>query len=86
MPPCPLALRRLTLGYRQEDLGALAGIHREHVSRLERGLNRPRVDTAMRLARALDCTPMDLFPLNDQDRAANPVLEKERDDASHDTE
>ncbi len=78
-PPSPLRLRRLTLGLRQVDLALLAGISREQVIRLEAGGCEPRIHTALRLAGVLDCDVGDLFPTDD-DRAANAVVEKERDE------
>ena len=58
--------RKLT----QEELAERAGLPRQHVSDLERGVMRPRIDTAQKLAAALGVTVDDLFPA-DLPAAAN---------------
>jgi transcriptional regulator with XRE-family HTH domain len=58
----PLRALRRALDLRQSDLAALAGIHAEHVSRLERGLCSPTLKTARSLAAALNCEIEAIFP------------------------
>jgi transcriptional regulator with XRE-family HTH domain len=40
-------------GMSQVDLSAAAGLHRTHISRIERGLCEPRFETLMKLRRGL---------------------------------
>jgi transcriptional regulator with XRE-family HTH domain len=41
----------------QDQLALNAGLHRTHVSLLERGLREPSLDTLVKLCRALDIPP-----------------------------
>lgn len=45
---------RRRAGYSQEDLGALACLHRTEVGMVESGQRLPRIDTLMKLAAALE--------------------------------
>jgi transcriptional regulator with XRE-family HTH domain len=45
---------RKAAGLSQEQLGQLAGLHMTEVSRLERATRDPRLETMVKLARALD--------------------------------
>ena len=55
---------RLAAGLSQEDLAAAAGVTREHVSRLERGLiGSPTVDVFIRLCRAANASPSDVIAI-----------------------
>jgi XRE family transcriptional regulator, regulator of sulfur utilization len=45
----------------QEEVGYRASVHRTEVSQLERGLRVARIDTAAKLAAALEVDPGDLF-------------------------
>ena len=45
---------RRRAGYSQEDLGALACLHRTEVGMVENGERLPRIDTLMKLAAALE--------------------------------
>jgi transcriptional regulator with XRE-family HTH domain len=46
-------MARRRAGFSQEELGALAGLHRTEVSMVEKGERLPRVDTLLKLAAAL---------------------------------
>lgn len=61
-PPTPLRLRRVSLGMRQNDLAAAAGISVDQLHRLEKGDCEPMWRTARRLALALALPPEELFP------------------------
>lgn len=72
-PPSPIALERFRRGWTQADLAAHAGRGRGTIHRLERG-EMPLLDTARRVADALDTDVSDLFPEQahkDESRAAN---------------
>jgi transcriptional regulator with XRE-family HTH domain len=56
-----LAVARGRTGLSQEDLGLLAGLHRTAVGQLERGERVARSDTLVKLACALDASPLDLL-------------------------
>jgi transcriptional regulator with XRE-family HTH domain len=45
----------------QEELGALASLHRTEIGMLEHGTRLARVDTLMKLAGALSISPMELL-------------------------
>jgi transcriptional regulator with XRE-family HTH domain len=53
-------VRRLR-GLSQDQLGAMAGLHRSYVSSLESGKKNPTLDTIDRLACALATSPIDLL-------------------------
>jgi transcriptional regulator with XRE-family HTH domain len=56
-----LARRRLQVVLSQQDLARLVGIHRTEVSLLERGGRRPRLDTLLQLAAAVEAEPAELL-------------------------
>jgi len=45
----------------QRDLAEIASLSPEFVSRIERGVTSPSLETFLRLCRALGCTPNDLL-------------------------
>jgi len=49
-------------GLTQERLADLCGLPRPHISAIERGEYRPRIDTAQKIAQALGTTVDELFP------------------------
>ena len=49
-----LARARRRAGLSQEELGVRASLHRTEISLLERGTRLPRIDTAIKLAGALE--------------------------------
>lgn len=59
------ALRR-SMGYRQEDLAALAGVSRQTIIAIENNKYDPSLALAMRLARCLQTTVEELFQLEDE--------------------
>lgn len=61
----PIALLRFVANLSQAELAARAGLSRETVSRLERG-ERPRLDTARAVSRALGVDVATLFPENEE--------------------
>lgn len=56
-----LRAARQQLGVSQEALGATAGLHRTEVSLLERAKRDPRLETLVKLARALEIPPSALL-------------------------
>jgi len=56
-----LARLRERAGLSQEEAAVRASVHRTEISYLERGLRVARVDTAAKLAAALEVDPGDLF-------------------------
>jgi transcriptional regulator with XRE-family HTH domain len=52
---------RKRAGLSQEQLGAIAGLHRTEVGMLERGVRLPRLDTIAKLAGALEVDPGELL-------------------------
>jgi transcriptional regulator with XRE-family HTH domain len=53
---------RLDRGLTQAQLSELCGLTQPHLSALERGVWEPRLETIVRLVRALDATYADLLP------------------------
>ncbi|MEM7210314.1 MAG: helix-turn-helix transcriptional regulator [Pseudomonadota bacterium] len=49
-------------GFSQEELAERAGLHRTHVSLLERAQRSARLETIEQLARALGVQPAELMP------------------------
>lgn len=49
-------------GMSQETLADAAGLHRTHISLIERGQRSARLETIYRLANALGIQPADLMP------------------------
>jgi transcriptional regulator with XRE-family HTH domain len=56
-----LTRRRMHAALSQEELARLVGIHRTEVSLLERGGRRPRLDTLLQLAEAVEADPAELL-------------------------
>jgi transcriptional regulator with XRE-family HTH domain len=56
-----LRARRDEAGLSQEALGAMCELDRTEISLLERGLRFPRLDTLVKLARALQLSPSELL-------------------------
>jgi transcriptional regulator with XRE-family HTH domain len=54
----------------QRDLAEAARLSPEFVSRIERGVTSPSLDTFLRLCRALECTPNDLLMAEPSDSVA----------------
>jgi ribosome-binding protein aMBF1 (putative translation factor) len=50
-----VAQRRKDLALSQAELADLCGTTQSAIARIERGLRPPRIDTLLRIARALDC-------------------------------
>jgi transcriptional regulator with XRE-family HTH domain len=53
---------RSNAGMSQEQLAHAAGLHRTHISLIERNRRLVRLETVIRLARALELQPADLMP------------------------
>ncbi|HEX5269943.1 MAG TPA: helix-turn-helix transcriptional regulator [Gemmataceae bacterium] len=72
--------RRLAIGLGQEALADKAGLHRTHVSLLERGKRMPTLQVVKKLAAGLDTTMASL--MEELERAENepPAEEKPRAD------
>lgn len=62
-------------GLSQNDLATATGLHRTHISLLERGRRHPQLETLVKLSRALDVTPAQMLSwyANPQDGATAPV-------------
>ncbi len=62
--PVPTALRvyRAAAGLSEEALADRAGLSRNTISRLERGLHKPRRETVQAIAGALGRSPSAVFP------------------------
>ncbi len=58
---------RTRAGLRQADLAAAVGVSRQTIISLERGDYSPSVYLALRIARALESTVEELFPLPEED-------------------
>ncbi len=56
-----LRIRRMELGFTQNELATRAGLEQPQVSELERGGTNPNLATIARLAEALDTTPSALL-------------------------
>ena len=52
---------RLKAGLSQDDVAWISGLHRSEVSLVELGKRTPRVDTLVRIAKAIGITPADAF-------------------------
>ncbi len=57
-----LRQRRLDLAFTQEELAERAGIHPTYLGSAERGERNVSIENIVALARALKCSPKDLFP------------------------
>lgn len=64
---------RRRAGLTQKQLGTRAGVTQQTISSIERGKGMPRDDLKLRIARALEVDPGELFPL-----AAAPNAEARR--------
>lgn len=60
-PETKLRAARRAKSMRQEDLAEAAGVSQSTIVRLENGQNEPTFSTALRIARALGVSPMDLW-------------------------
>ena len=60
---------RIAKGMSQEQLADAAGLHRTHVSLIERNRRSIRLESLERLARALGIEPADLVPTTSKSRA-----------------
>jgi transcriptional regulator with XRE-family HTH domain len=56
-----LFMARRRAGFSQEELGAMACLHRTEIGMVENGTRLPRVDTLIKLAAALDVRPEKLL-------------------------
>jgi transcriptional regulator with XRE-family HTH domain len=75
-----LAVRVRRVGRRlsQEELGAVAGMHRNYVGSVERGEQNPTLQTVFKLADGLHVTPSELLRLAEQNPAKPKALPKHR--------
>ena len=75
-----LAVRVRRVGRRlsQEELGAVAGMHRNYVGSVERGEQNPTLQTVYRLADGLQLAPSELLALAEQDPVKPKALPKNR--------
>jgi transcriptional regulator with XRE-family HTH domain len=64
-----ICAQRRERGLPQDAFAKLAGLHRTHISLIERGKRDPGLETIVQLARALDMKPADL--LDDYAQQAN---------------
>ncbi|UCV20081.1 helix-turn-helix domain-containing protein [Ferribacterium limneticum] len=55
-----LRKHRRDRGLSQETLAERAGLHRNFISLIERGVNQPSIDSLFQLALALEISPIDL--------------------------
>lgn len=62
-PSRSLRVLRTHAGWTQADLASVAGVSRETVSRIEKGVGSPSLGTAKKLADALNCEVSDLLPV-----------------------
>jgi ribosome-binding protein aMBF1 (putative translation factor) len=70
--------RRLEWDLSQQELADLCGTTQSAIARIERGARPPRIDTLLRIARALDCElGVELRP-----RTAGPSFDDERKERS----
>jgi transcriptional regulator with XRE-family HTH domain len=59
---------RLKRGLSQEQLADITGLHRTQISLIERGRRSPRLDTIIRLAKALNINPAKLIPFDRKEK------------------
>lgn len=50
----------------QEDLAAMAGLHRTYIGGVERGERNPGLKNIFRIARALGCQPSELIAMTER--------------------
>jgi transcriptional regulator with XRE-family HTH domain len=55
-----LRKHRLDRGFSQERLAERAGLHRNFISLIERGVNQPSIDTLFQIAHGLEIPPAEL--------------------------
>jgi len=86
-----LAIFRFLNGFSQRELAERAGVAKRTIANVEAGVHTPRITTATAIAGALGMDdPRLVFPeafrcpLNDESRAANSALAKERGVDAHD--
>ena len=60
--PAPLRAYRVAQGLRQSDLAALASCSRKTIVALEKGEQKPHLDTAQRIAEVLSAPVDKVFP------------------------
>ncbi|GAB3135436.1 helix-turn-helix transcriptional regulator [Tsukamurella serpentis] len=65
----PVRLRRRAMRITQAELAALVGVSRQTVVSVEKGDYAPSVYLAVKIARALQSTVEDLFPLEEESHA-----------------
>lgn len=56
--------KRIAQGISQEELAFRSGLHRTYVGSVERGERNLSLENIFIFARALECSPKDLIPLN----------------------
>ena len=56
-----IRIRRLTLKMTQADLSQKTGIKQPTISAIEKGVNKPSIDTVILLSDAMNCTVSDLI-------------------------
>lgn len=56
-----LRKHRVAHGLSQEKLAERAGLHRNFISLIERGVNQPSIDTLFQIAHALEIYPVELI-------------------------
>lgn len=56
---------RLEKGYSQETLAGIANLHRNYIGSVERGERNVAIDNMEAIAKALDCTIIDLLAVCD---------------------
>jgi transcriptional regulator with XRE-family HTH domain len=50
---CAVRVRRIAAGFSQEKLAERSGLHPTYISMVERGVRKPTLDVACRIAKAL---------------------------------
>ena len=58
---CNVRNRREELGFSQDKLSEVSGLHRTYISGVERGIRNPTIEVVNQLALALETTPAELF-------------------------
>jgi transcriptional regulator with XRE-family HTH domain len=72
---------RRASGLSQERLAVVAGVHRTEIGLLERGLRIPRIDTVLKLARALEIGPGELLiGINPSPERKGHIAKRQRPD------
>ena len=73
-----IKLRRIALGWRQQDLAALVGISTTRLSALERGERNPRLDEVKSLAMALELSSEVELVVSDESLTKSNRLDAKR--------